>query len=436
MSDEKLDRALRSIERGSQAIVLQPGQHGYEDSRRVFNSSIDRRPSAIVRMRNCDDIPIVVRTLSESELTFSVRSGGHSIAGTSVADDVVMLDLSLLRRVEFDERSGVAKAEAGALWCDYDAVTTRYGCASTGGIVSHTGVAGLTLGGGLGWLMGEAGLACDALVGVSVVDANCELFEVEEDDPSLRHFRGAGRSLGVATKLRFRPVAIPPLVTAGRLTLSLSEAPTLMSQCAAAARESPDWLTVSPSFLWMNDDWCSVLDFVSTRNLAETSDALTDAYGLVPQRIAQVPYVAAQRQLDTELRFGRRNYWKSLALASLDSDVMERLAGHLRESPSRQTFLSVDVLHGRSLDEPVGGSSYGLRARPLVVLFNTIWEDPLADAENIRWCAAGFEMMASSVRDPSTYSNYFSDDDVGVQRGSERPLETTELARWRPNGLI
>ena len=417
------------------SIVLEPDRHGYEDARRIFNSSIDRRPSAIIRVRTSNDIGTIVHSLINAELGFTVRGGGHSIAGTCIADGAIMIDLSLLRKVTFSPDTGIATAEAGALWCDYDAVTTRYGKASTGGIVSHTGVAGLTLGGGFGWLMGEAGLACDTLVGVTAVNAEGMTVNINEDNPSLKLFRGAGRSLGIISSFRFRPVPIPKLITAGRLELSLQELPELMHNCSIATTQSPDWITVSPSILWTNGDWRAVLDFVSTQPKEPTIKAILDAYGTKPQRVAEMPYVKAQRQFDTKLRFGRRNYWKSIAVTDIDQNLSEQLAQHMRKSPTHQTFLSVDVLHGRALVEPFGGSSYSLRNKPLVVLFNTIWQDPNDDKVNIEWCRKGFDFMSKTMGTDSTYTNYFSEDDIGVQAGSEKSLSETDVATWRASKL-
>jgi len=427
---------LRALERETESIVLEPDRHGYEDARKVFNDCIDRRPAAIVRVRDSRDIAKSVRILAEGGLSFTVRGGGHGIAGTCVRDGAVMLDLSLTRKVTYDDDLGIATSEAGALWCDYDAVTTRYGYASTGGIVSHTGVTGLTLGGGLGWLMGEAGLACDSLVGLTVIDSRAESQYLREGDPELRSFRGSGRSLGVVTELRFRPRPIGSTVTSGRITVPLSASAELLTRCSLAIEDSPDWLTVSPLLLWADGEWRAVLDFVSTRGKEETSKALKKTFDREPTHLQEVPYLVVQRQFDDELRFGRRNYWKSVAMSSIDMNLGRALADHLQRSPSRQTFISVDVMHGRALNEPPGGSSYKLRGRPLVVLFNTIWQDMKEDPENIQWCREGFALLSSSSRESSTYSNYFSQDDVGVQPGSAAVLSDEEVARWTPDGLM
>lgn len=430
-----LEPAIRAIDRETEAVVLGTGRYGYNEARSLFNSSLDRKPSAVVRVRRTVDVARIVQILSQAQLPFTVRGGGHSIAGTSIQDGAVVLDLSLLRKVKYDLDLGVASAEAGALWCDYDEITSQFGRASTGGIVSHTGVAGLTLGGGLGWLMGEFGLACDRLIGLTVVDARGESCDIREDQEALKYFRGSGRSLGVVTSLHFRPNPIPANVTSGRMTWNSSEWPNIMRNCSIAAADSPDWLTVSPSLLWADGKWCAVLDFVSTRNVADTREALLAQYGATPSLVEETPYKVAQTKLDSEFRFGRRNYWKSVALSNVDDMLAKGLVEHIERSPSRQTFISVDVLHGQALVDPVGGSSYRLRDRPLVILLNTIWEDPRQDEENIRWCSEGFDLLVGGAEDDSTYSNYFSEDDVGVQSGSEQTLPPEIIARWKPSGL-
>ena len=287
-----LDRSLLAIERETSALTLPESRHGYDEARRVFNSMFDRRPSAIVRPRQSSDIERIVSILVQDGHRFTIRGGGHSIAGTCVADGTVMLDMSLLRRVTFDETTGIASAEPGALWCDYDAVTTRFGVASTGDIVSHTGVAGLVLGGGLGWLMGLAGLGCDALVGVDCYSSAGHVEHLDEDDPDLQLFRGAGRSLGVATELRFRPIPIPSQITAGRATTPLESAAEMFHLTDTSSEGWPAWVTVSPALVNRDGRWIGILDFVSTESTEKTTEVVrrclpSDVFRLTKCRTAK-----------------------------------------------------------------------------------------------------------------------------------------------------
>lgn len=432
-----LDRSLLAIERETSALTLPESRHGYDEARRVFNSMFDRRPSAIVRPRRSSDIERIVSILVEDGHQFTIRGGGHSIAGSCVANGAVMLDMSLLRRVTFDESTGIAAAEPGALWCDYDAVTTRYGVASTGGIVSHTGVAGLVLGGGLGWLMGLAGLGCDSLVGVDCYSSAGLVESLDEADPDLSLFRGAGRSLGVVSELRFRPIPIPSQVTAGRATVPLESAAEMFHLTDTSSEAWPAWVTVSPALVNRDGSWMGILDFVSTESTADTAEQVRRCLPADHRlHVSQMPYCEAQRLLDTELRFGRRNYWKSVASNSMDLTTCEHLVEHIGASPSPQSFVSVDVVHGAALQEPVGGSSYRLREKRYVILFNTIWINPADDERNIEWCSEGFAALTQDTGEDGTYSNYFSEDDVDRQPGSSAELGDAARDRWTVPGLL
>lgn len=430
--------ALDEIERRTGSLLLPPEAYGYEDARLIFNRMLDRRPAAIVRPRSVSDIHGVVHVLSKYGLNFTVRAGGHSIAGTCAQDGAVMLDLSLLRRVEVDSSTGLATVEPGALWSDFDRAASRHSLAVTGGIVSHTGVGGLVLGGGLGWLMGEMGLACDNLAELDVIDSALDLVHVDGDHADLPYFRGSGRGLGVVTSYRMQCHPIAESVTVGRVVLPLDATGDLWSEVASAQDSQPEWITFSPAIAYSGGAWRALLDFVATR----PAD-VTRAYvaGVVPTALGgltlfDAPYVDAQRILDTDLRFGRRNYWKSTAVDSLLPDLGSRLAEHAQAAPSTQTFVSVDVLHNAAQQEPVGGSTYTLRDKPFVVLFNTIWTDPGHDAANISWCRAGHDILQGSFEERSTYSNYFSHDDLGVQVGSHSSVPLPVRQRWVPAGLL
>ena len=179
-----------------------------------------------------------------------------------------------------------------------------------------------------------------------------------------------------------------------------------------------------------------MLDFVSTEDLRTTTAALKRAFSApMTLNVHRMPYVSAQKQLDSVLRFGRRNYWKSLALSQISSDLAVSLVEVIQAAPSLQTFLSVDVLHGVALEEPSGGSSYTLRDKPLVVLFNTIWEDAAGDEANRSWCRNAFTTLSRISGAQATYSNYFSEDDVATQAGSSPGLTKEDLSEWVPEGL-
>src|SRR6478752_9015930 len=201
--DTTASRALRARFRGA---LLRPGEEGYDEARRVWNGAIDRRPALIARCVGVDDVVEAVRFAREHDLHVSVRGGGHAVAGHAVCDDGLMIDLSLMRATTVDPSARVARAAGGALWSDVDRATQAHGLATVGGIVSHTGVGGLTLGGGLGHLMRRFGLTVDNLLSVDLVTADAERLHVDaESDPELFWgLRGGGGNFGIATALEYR----------------------------------------------------------------------------------------------------------------------------------------------------------------------------------------------------------------------------------------
>lgn len=432
MTDPPPTRALEEVDN---CVVLPPDLHGYHDCRAIFNRMIDRTPSLVVRPLTVDALVSAARILIDTSSAFSLRAGGHSIAGTCVMDDAVMMDLSLLRRVRVDRERRLAFCEPGALWADFDRATSAHNLASTGGIVSHTGIAGLILGGGLGWLMGEFGLACDNLVGLRAIDATGALSYVPDQD--LRYFRGAGRSLGVATEFVVRLGLIPEVLTRGRLEASLFAFPDVLEAAYRSLSQGPDWLTISPSVVWADEAWITVVDFVSSRDERETVEVIVELFGSRPDRLWREPYVIVQSFLDSYLRFGRRNYWKSVAFERVPASLAEFLVDHISRAPSKQSFISVDVVHGRGLREPDGGSVYSLRGYPLVLLVNTIWQSPSEDDANINWTMEAFEQFqALGPVMAATYSNYMSADDIGQQPGSSGLVAASIRNRWQPAALL
>lgn len=428
-----VDRVAIALRRSTGVPVLTRDMHGFDESRRIFNMMIDRTPILVARPRTAKELAEVTKLLIEEGVPFTVRAGGHSISGDSVRDGAVVVDLRSLRSVEMHASQGWARVEPGALWADLDAVAWSEGLGVTGGIVSHTGVAGLTLGGGLGWLMGEFGLACDNLIGLTAVDARGELHDVAEGDPDLWAFRGQGRGLGVVCELRLRLHPLPPQVTAGRIVLPLAASSEVATALSVADDTGPTWLTLSPAMVSMDGEWRLAIDYVSLRDGRSTDAALTRALGVPASGTGRsMSYPEAQQMMDDDLRFGRRNYWKSLAIREITPEVQSILSSAVLSSPSDLTMLTVDVVHGAALVDPHDASSFSIRGFPFVVLFNTIWTDATDDRANVTWARRWYdELNRATGASGITYENYFSADDEPVPRdeGYEARLSAVRQ-RW------
>jgi hypothetical protein len=236
---------LRARFRGA---LLQPGEEGYDEARRVWNGAIDRRPVLIARCAGADDVVEAVRFARELDLLVSVRGGGHAVAGYAVCDDGLMIDLSLMKAVRVDPEARTARAAGGLLWSEFDQATQPHGLATTGGVISHTGVGGLTLGGGLGHLMRKLGLTVDNLLSVDLVTADGESLHVDEAS-ELELFwglRGGGGNFGIATAfVRLHPVG--PMVLGGPIAWPLEDGPAVLRAMNEIAAGAPDELGISPA---------------------------------------------------------------------------------------------------------------------------------------------------------------------------------------------
>jgi FAD/FMN-containing dehydrogenase len=239
--DEAAVDELKSAFRGE---LIRPGDASYDEHRKVWNGSIDRRPALIARCAGVADVIAAVRFARRAQLPVAVRSGGHSFPGLSVADNAIVIDLRQMRGIRVDPEARTARVQAGALWEDVDHETQAFGLAMTGGIVTHTGVAGLTLGGGIGWLQRKLGLTIDHLLRVDVVTAQGELVRAseQENDDLFWGVRGGGGNFGIVTEFEFRLHSVGPTVVAGPVFWPISESPKVL-------RFYRDWIAEGPDEL-------------------------------------------------------------------------------------------------------------------------------------------------------------------------------------------
>src|SRR5687768_5679681 len=242
-----LPRMIDELRTRFRGALLQLGEEGYDEARRVWNGEIDRRPALIARCAGADDVVEAVRFARERDLLVSVRGGGHSIAGHAVCDGGLMIDLSLMKAIRVDPAARTARAAGGVLWAEFDRATQQFGLATTGGIISHTGIGGLTLGGGLGHLMRKHGLTVDNLLSVDLVTADGERMHVDAaSEPDLFWgLRGGGGNFGIATALEYRLHPVGPLVLGGPIVWPLRDAPEVLRFMRDFAPEAPDSLGIT-----------------------------------------------------------------------------------------------------------------------------------------------------------------------------------------------
>src|SRR5260370_20984870 len=260
--------------------VLRPGDPGYDAARKIWNGMIDKHPAAIARCVGVSDVMQAVHLARAHDLTIAIRGGGHSAAGLAMCDDGLVIDLTRMKGIRVDPRAQTVRVEAGALWAELDRETQAFGLATTGGTVSNTGVSGLTLGGGLGWLMGIHGLACDNLISVDLVNADGEFIVASETDHAdlFWGLRGGGGNFGVATSFEFKLHQVGPTVLGGLVLHSAAEAGAVLRFYREFCAQLPDAAEAYAAIMTLPDGQpVAALILGYTRDLAERRRLLAPA---------------------------------------------------------------------------------------------------------------------------------------------------------------
>jgi FAD/FMN-containing dehydrogenase len=436
-----LSGILRQSVRGHVVTRQDPD---YDHARRVFNTMVDRRPLAVVRCADAEDVVRCVRFAAEHDLPLSVRAGGHSAAGHSVCDDGLVVDLCALNRVVVDPRRAVAEVGGGATWAELDRATGAHGLAVPGGTVSSTGVGGLTLGGGLGWLLGKYGLTCDNLIGAEVVTANGErtTTSAARKPDLLWALRGGGGNFGVVTCFVFRLHEVRT-VLAGSLVLPLERASRALRVLRELSDASPDELTVSPALTTtasgdrlLSIDLCHVGDpKPGARLVGELVRRLAPARNTV----ARQPYPQWQRFLDPAFATPMRGYWKSCFLDDLNDDVVRELVRAYAETPSKHTTIILEHFHGAMTRIAPTATAYSQRNRRFSALLASRWASPADDQANIAWATA-LNATLTTNSDGAGYLNYMGAEDQRTVRafygeGALHRLEEIKR-RYDPHNLF
>jgi FAD/FMN-containing dehydrogenase len=375
-------------------LLLRPGDTGYDAARTVWNGMIDRRPALIARCAGVADVVTAVRFARTHELLVSVKGGGHNITGNAVCEGGLMIDLAPMKSVRVDPIGRTARAEAGLTWGEYNHETQAFGLASTGGVVSTTGIAGLTLGGGLGWLMGKHGLSCDNLLSADLVTADGAFLTASaEQNPELFWgLRGGGGNFGVVTSFEYRLHPVGP-VLAGMVVHPMAQAREVLRFYRDYARSCPDELTAFAGIQTSPDGELVVAIIVGyIGDLAEGEKVVAPLrkFGApLVDTIAPTSYVELNKLFDDAFPYGGvQRYWKSSFLKELGDDVLEILidrAGTMRSPLSLVGFFHV---HGAATRVDPDATAFGPRADQWDYDVISQWNDPTEAATHIPWTRA------------------------------------------------
>ena len=410
-------KRLEALAAKFSGTLVQPGDDGYEEARRVHNGLIDKRPALIARCRGTADVADSIALAREAGLDISVRGGGHNVAGRAVTDGGLMIDLAEMKGIHVDPEARTIRAQGGVLWSEFNREAAVHGLATPGGTVSTTGIAGLTLGGGLGWLTGVHGLAADNVLSIELVTAEGEVLNVTADShPDLFWaLRGGGGNFGVATSFEYR---LHPFreVVGGVIAYPFDVARDVLRFYRDITQSYSDELVIVCGLLHAPDGSGTKLAafaicHAGSPEQAEKELAPLRAFGEpVMSEIGPMPYPVVNTLLDPAYPRGALNYWKSSFLKSLDDELIDTTIEAFAATPSLMTLIAFEHFHGAVTRIGVTDTPVPHREVGYSVLITSVWTDPGGTDENVTWTQAAYDAMRPFFAD-RRWLNYFSDDD-------------------------
>jgi FAD/FMN-containing dehydrogenase len=402
------EESIQAFIGGVRGEVLRPDDPGYDAAREIQNGLIDRKPGIIVRCSGAADVIDAVNFARDHSLLLSVRGGGHNVAGTAVCEGGLMIDLSRMNGVRVDPKARTARAGGGATWADLDRETQVFGLATPGGVVSTTGIGGLTLHGGMGHLRRKYGLSIDNLLSVDIVTADGQLRTASASENSDLYWavRGAGSNFGVVTSFEFRLHPVGPIVSICAVMHGLEDGPTAIPKWRDFMASAPEEITsfivfwsipAAPDFpeeIWNKPIFAVVALYAGPADEGERAVApLRDLATPVLDISGQLPYAIAQGAFDPFFPKGRLCYWKSLYVDALPNDLINQLCQLAAERPS--PLSPIDIWHhgGAMATVPAAATAFGRRDAPFMLSFDTTWIDPDQTERNISWTRAAWSAM-------------------------------------------
>ncbi|WP_371406367.1 FAD-binding oxidoreductase [Kribbella sp. NBC_00662] len=424
------EATLGELAEGLRGELIRPADPSYDDARSIWNAAHDKRPALIVRAKGVADVIRAVEFARSEGLTLAVRGGGHSIPGFSTTDGGIVIDLSPMNSVRIDPDRRRIVAQGGCTWGDVDAEAQAFGLAVTGGLVSSTGVAGFTLGGGIGWLVRKAGLACDNLVGADIVTADGRYLHTSEtENPELLWaLRGGGGNFGVVTSFEFKAYEVGPTVFAGLVFYPGDRAADVLRGFGTAAASAPDELslainlTTAPPLPFLPEEvhgkpivavlgmWSGQPDAgdAATRPFRELAPVVADLFG-------PMPYNAMQTLLDPLFPRGLRNYFRSAFFSDLDPATVDALVDAHSAAPNGLSELHVHHLGGAMGRVPADATAFGTRDREYILNVVARSEDSAGYDAVVEWARAAGSSLGPSA---ASYVNFTGETNEDIVRAS------------------
>ena len=405
--------------------LLGPEHPSYEEVRRVHNGLIDKRPALIARCTGTADVVAAINAARVHGWEISVRGGGHNVAGTAVTDGGLMIDLSGMKGIHVDPVATTVRAQGGVLWKELNRETQLHGLAVTGGAISTTGIAGLTLGGGLGWLMAKLGLAADNLLSVELVTADGRVLTVSDDEhPELFWgLRGGGGNFGIATSFEYKLHPVGPMITGGLVAHPIEAAGDVLRFVRDYTADLPDDLTVVAGVVHAPDGSGAPLSAIAVCHAGTLEQAEADLKPVlefgspVMSMIGPMPYEAVCQMLDDAYPRSSLNYWKSVFLNELSDGAIDTMAEQFATCPSPMTAMIVEHFHGEVCRVPVEATAVPHRQDGYNLVITGVWMDPGTTEENVAWVRETYDAFAPFAAE-RRWLNYLpagEDDETGLR---------------------
>lgn len=448
------DGTVAELAEALRGDTIRPGDASYEEARQVWNGAHDRRPALIARCSGVADVMRAVELARSQNLLVAVRGGSHSIPGFSTCDGGIVIDLSRMNSVRVDPEAGAARAQGGATWSVFDHETQAFGLATNGGLVSSTGIAGFTLGGGIGWLMRKHGLTCDNLIGADIVTADGRLLHASEEENAelMWGLRGGGGNFGIVTSLEYRVHPVGPTVLAGAIFYPGERAAEIYGFYRDWTSNAPDELTTvcnlatAPPVPFLPEAFHGkpvvVIAGMHCGSFEDGEHAMAPLRRLgepVADLWSPMPYAAMQSLLDPLWSPGSHNYMKAGWLGGLDDAAIDTMVDQFAAVTSPMTEIHVHHVGGAVARVPAGATAFGERTAPF--LLNIVSRTPSADGYHaaVAWAQELYAAM-EPAQTGGTYVNFLSAEGEDRARAAYRETSYDRLValkdRYDPTNLF
>lgn len=427
--------------------LLRPADEGYEEARRVHNALVDKRPALIARCSGVADVVDAISLTRKLGLEVAVRGGGHNVAGRATLDGGVMIDLSPMKGIHVDPKGRTARVQAGVTWAELNRETQLHGLAVTGGVVSSTGVAGLTLGGGLGWLMGKYGLALDNLRSVDLVTADSKVLRASKDEePDLFWaIRGGGGNFGVVTSFEFQLHPVGPIVNGGLIAYPFGQARGLLRFFRDRTASLPDEHVIFGGLIHAPDGSGTKLAVMVTCHCGSSAageqamQALRQYGAPAMDALGPIPYSQLNRMLDAAYPKGALNYWKSSFLDRLSDEAIDTMIACFEGCPTPMGQLLIEHFHGAVTRIAPDDTAFPHRSEGYDFLVLCEWMKHVDSDRCIDWTKQTYTRMQPFFGS-ARYVNYLDADDMGepiaAAYGANYPRLQRTKSKYDPKNLF